>query len=209
VNDSPATVVTEGTPAAASAAGRVSTRWWQWWPLLLGPLGMAIGCLVIETGVYRKETQEVIAIVIAAVTALVGVGRAVRHRHRFAMVLGTLTVVVLLREIHWAWMGPGVYIAIALVVAWAIAWWRTLAPYTAARPWVRVWLVATAITYFLSQFLARRGLQHLVGEETALGVYFEGTYDAMEEVVENTGHLMLLVTALVATYPKNRKEAAS
>jgi len=183
----------------------ISTRWWQWWPLLLGPLGMAYACLAVALDAqlfFEKDWQEILALILTGAAAVVAVRRAVRSRHPYAIVLSAVAIVVVLREIHWDWMSPGVYIGLALICAWSLLWRKRLVPYSLANPQVRVWLVATAATYVLSQFLARRGLQHVVGEETALGLYFQTTYGAMEEVVENVAHIMLLVTVCIGWYPR-------
>lgn len=187
-------------PIAPELAGKVPTTWWQWWPLLMGPAGMAFTLTAhaaAKPHLYAKPTHEVIAIVLTSLAVLAALTKLALVRHRFCLLLSLLCMCVLLREIHWDWTTKFIYISVAALAAWAVAWRRDLFPLVDARPQLRIWLISTAATYVLSQFIARKGFQYTLFFLPGVAGLFGQTYDNMEEVVENVGHAMLLVTVLL------------
>lgn len=171
----------------------------RFWPLVLGPIGIG-WCLIAACldwpALQDKPIQEVVALTVTPIAFVAGLVRSVRTRQPVAILLTAVAATTLLREIHWEWTTKGVYVLLALIAAWGAAWRKRVMPYLDANPREGAWLICTAATYVLSQFVARRGFQHLLGESSGLGALFEASYDDMEEVLENIAHLMLLITIL-------------
>ncbi len=171
----------------------------RFWPILLGPLGMSY-CLAAGTlslpAIHAKSVQEVVAIAVTACATAAGLTRALRTREAIAILLTAVAATTLLREIHWEWTTRAVYVILAGIALWGFAWRKRVLPYLEAHQREGAWLICTAATYFLSQFIARKGFQHMLPESSTLHQMFQMTYDDMEEVVENVAHAMLLVTIL-------------
>jgi hypothetical protein len=183
---------------------KVPTRWWNWWPLLIGPAGMVYSYIVIVNGqpqLAYKPYLEIIAIGVVYAAAACSLLHLFVSRHPYYLLLSCVAIVVVLREHHWDWTTHFVYGALVAIAIWGALWWKRLAPYLDLHPPVRVWLICTAITYFLSQCIARRAFEQVMPNE-------ELVYDHMEEVVENLSHIMLIVSALVGPWASRRAAAA-
>ena len=84
---------------------------------------------------------------------------------------------------------------------WAFLWRARIKPYIDANPRAKVWLIATAATYLLSQLIARHALEHMLPDGSVPATYLRYMDGLMEETVENVAHAMLLVTVLVGRAP--------
>lgn len=181
-------------------------HWYDWWPLLIGPLaGTVAGVgnwIRPQIAIFHKDAAEPAALVLTGLAALVAVWRASRSRQAIAILLAALAVIALTREIHINALDAAVYASLVGLAVWGFAWRNRVAPDLLAQPRLRVWLVATAFTYVLSQFIARRGLQHVLGDEAGLGQFVDVYQTSIEEMVENAAHLTLLITVWVCRPPR-------
>ncbi len=171
----------------------------RFWPLILGPLGIGWCLLAAELGwpaLHAKSVQEIVALTVTPLALAAGLVRSARTAQPVAILLTAVAATTMLREIHWDWTTKGVYVLLALIACWGLLWRKRVMPYLDANPREGAWLICTAATYVLSQFVARRGFQHILPESSPLHALFQASYDDMEEVVENIAHLMLLVTIL-------------
>lgn len=171
----------------------------RFWPLILGPLAIGWCLLAVEMGwpaLHAKSVQEVVALTLTSLALAAGLVRSMRTGQPVAILLTAVAATTLLREIHWDWTSRGVYVLLALIACWGLLWRKRVMPYLDANAREGAWLICTAATYFLSQFVARRGFQHILPESSSLHALFQMSYDDMEEVVENIAHLMLLITIL-------------
>lgn len=175
---------------------KTPTTWWQWWPLLLGFAGMFVAYQLDRTGpwnFYTKLAFERAAIVVTVAAVVLACIRLAVTRERFHLLLLAVAMTVLLREIHWEWTTKFVYISLAAITIIAVLWRDHVFVYVDRQPAVRVWLTATAITYVLSQAIARRAFRGVIPNEDAV-------HTTMEEFIELVSHTMLVVTVLVGPW---------
>ena len=173
------------------------SKLWQWWPLLLGPSTM----LTVYTayfakypGFYNKRIHETLALIILSLVVLNFLSCALLYRRLIHIVLSVLTAALFCREWHFAGTSTGIYIALALIGIWSFVYRKKLMEAIKSGP-LKSWLNATFLTYILSQLIARRVFRSLLPMENELHV-------PLEEVVETTAHLMLLVASIIAwRYP--------
>jgi len=119
--------------------------------------------------------------------------RVLLTRNPLALLLLGLTGALFCRELHFAWTDKGIYVMVAGVLIWAVAWRRALVEPLKDKPQL-TWLVATLATYLLSQLIARRAFRFVPGEQAI--------HSKIEEGVETMGHLMLIVTSLVGRWDR-------
>ncbi len=162
----------------------------QWWPALLP--------LLVMGGVYAaraagrgelidKPTHEIIALCLLSGALAVAIKGVFATRERFAMVLAALCLVFLLREIHFEGAKEVLYIGVAAIGVWSIVWARSLLPTVVGKPRGR-WLVVVIWTYAVALLVQRRALKFLPDEDVI--------HIQLEEVLENLGHLFLLILGL-------------
>ncbi len=189
-------------PRPALAGGRTD-GWRHWWPLLLGPAAMGFVYLAYffpETGLcdgkacrdgyLSKSRLENAGVVLIAIVLGANAVRYYVRRNPVHLVFGALALAFVCREVHFTGTSSGVYVALVLIGAWVFLWRRKLAPSLFVRTF-RVWLGSTAVTYVLSQLIARRVFRKLnLPYEDAVNV-------PLEELVENVAHVMFLVTSLI------------
>ena len=176
------------------------TRWWYWWPFLLGPVTIAVCYLSFPEDYTRevfKRRLETLALVLASSAFVLGLVRLTWQRLEFHLLLALVAGAVLLREIHWDWTTKFVYIAVVVLAAWGLAWRRRIDRFLDPNPSVRCWLFATAFTYVLSQAIARRAFRDILPEE-------ELYYGDIEEIMENLAHAMLIITILIGSWKSSR-----
>jgi len=120
---------------------KTPTRWLDWWPLLLGPLGMVVAYAIDRSGPppwYTKPRMEEIAIGVSAAALAAAVLHAlVARRLIFVLLLG-VALTVLLREIHWEWTTTAVYISLASIGVLAFFLRHELIPYLRTHARARV-----------------------------------------------------------------------
>ncbi|MEW6354842.1 MAG: hypothetical protein AB1696_00835 [Planctomycetota bacterium] len=173
----------------SSSADRL--RWWNWWPMLLGPADMLFVCLARRLGwtwFLSKGLHEALGTHLTAAAAGCYLLLAWRSGNPVHKLLAALSIAFLCREIHFAGTTHGVYAALALLVLWA--WlWRGRLKTGAAEGRLLVWLCATAFTYILSELVARNILR-------VVGIHYGLEMRCWtEESLESMAHVMLIITA--------------
>jgi len=174
-----------------------SGRYGEWWPMLCGPLAIAgvyVAAATDQQWLVSRAANEDIALPLVA-AALVGFAvRAWRFGSEFHLFMAVLCAAFFCREWHFAGTSKGIYIAMALLAVWAVKRRAVFERALSDRRLV-VWFWATFVTYVLSQLIARRLFRHL-------GMPLEDQLHVLlEETVETTAHLMMIVTCLVARSP--------
>ncbi|HEV55871.1 MAG TPA: hypothetical protein ENN87_00020 [Phycisphaerales bacterium] len=176
----------------SSAAGLQTLA--QWWPLLIGPLAMGVVYVADWAGhesLVSRQTNESLALVLLSIPLVLFLLRAKMLRSEMHLFMGLLCLAFFCREWHFAGTSKGIYVALALLGLWAV---KRKAVLEAALGWgrLRMWLFATAMTYLLSQLIARRVFRYVgLPREADLHVL-------LEETVETAAHLMMIVAAVAA-----------
>ncbi len=176
----------------SSAAGLQALA--QWWPLLIGPLAMAavyVADWIDHESLVSRQTNESLALVLLSIPLVLFLLRAMMLRSELHLFMGLLCLAFFCREWHFAGTSKGIYVALALLGLWAV---KRKAVLEAALGWgrLRMWLFATAMTYLLSQLIARRVFRYVgLPREADLHVL-------LEETVETAAHLMMIVAAVAA-----------
>ncbi len=177
---------------------RVAGRPLAWWPLLLGPAAVAIValCSRVYPAFEQLDAQlDWIAPFLVICPVAVYAVRVLATRNPLAMVLLALTGSLFCRESHLAGTHKAVYVMVAGVLLWAFAWRNVLAePLKDTRH--TIWLLATVAANLLSQLIARRAFRFVPGEDAI--------HSKLEEGVETTGHLRLIVTSLIGPWTRYR-----
>ncbi|MDG2201480.1 MAG: hypothetical protein P8K80_09915 [Phycisphaerales bacterium] len=181
------------------------TRWWYWWPFLLGPAAI-LACYLSFPEDYTRELYkpflEKLALVLASSALGLGIIRLAWQRLEYHLLLTLLSGAVLLREIHWDWTTTFVYAAVVILAAWGWCWRRRIDRFLDPNPSARCWLVATAFTYVLSQALARRVFRDVLPEE-------DRYFGDIEELMENLAHAMLIMSILVGSWRRIPRGSSS
>ncbi len=181
---------------------RMNVSWLRrvsWWPMLLGPLGVA--AVVVASRTYGRfnmldhELDKIGPYLLIVPVAIYAIRSAVTFNPLF-VVLTFLTASLLCREIHFSGMDKIIYGCMAVTGAWMVLWRRRLIrPLTDWRH--TSWLICTMATYVLSQVIARRAFRFVPGEDPI--------HSKIEEGVETMAHLMLIITSLVASWRNYKK----
>jgi len=180
-----------------------SAPWWSYWPVLLGPATILAVYVAFDLGV-EKELQkgplEVAAIVLTGFALLCWGVQAQRSRDAVAILVSFLALAFLQREIHFPGSDEILIVMGLVLLGWVYAWWDRLAePLALGHRWP--WLAATGLTYLLSQLVARRVFSGFPLEKE-LHVW-------VEEAVENTAHVMLVVSAFAHLWPRRSVRPSS
>jgi hypothetical protein len=169
----------------------------RWWPFLLGPLATlayyAVYSVNPESRLIAKWDHEILALALTT-TALIIFGiRALFERKSAHIVLTAMTFSLLIREIHWPWTTHGIYCAASAISVWVLFWRKQLwADVSKGQFWK--WLVCTGCTYWYGILVMRRAFRGVLPLEEQIHV-------SLEEVIENTAHLMLVITAFSDKFP--------
>jgi hypothetical protein len=168
-----------------------------WWPVLLGPLMMAavyIAWQLDRPGFYAKSLHERLAMPILFVPLLVFSIGAIVRRCSYLGLMAALCIAFFCREWHFKGTSRGVYVALIIIGILAIRYRHDIAVRLKGSR-LKIWMIATMVTYALSQIIARRVFRHILPSEAIMHV-------PLEEVVETTAHLLLLITSLIAIWGK-------
>jgi len=180
---------TDAAPAAKPCCPVTIAR--QWWPVLVPPAVAAAVYLARAVGWHQaveKQPHEVIALCLLSAAVAVAAKGALAQRDRFCLVLAALCLVFLLREIHFPGAKEVLYGGVAVIGVWSVLWRRRLLPSLLGQARGR-WLVITVWAYVLALLVQRRALKFLPDEEHV--------HIQLEEVLENVGHLFLLILGLL------------
>lgn len=107
---------------SARPVAKVPTRWWNWWPLLLGPCGAASVYILYAKDAMDfapKPIQERVAIGLSITAFCVCVLHLLVGRRPFHLLLSAVALTVVCREFHWEWTNTFVYASLAAIAAWA------------------------------------------------------------------------------------------
>jgi len=167
---------------------------WRFWPVLLGPMAMLCVYLAEKLGhlqSFGRSSNESIALLLLAVPTIGFIVQAFIFRSEFHLFMLVLCAAFFCREWHFPGTSQGIYVTLAVLVLWAVKRKDKFETLVKNSP-LEVWLWSTFWTYLLSQLIARRVFRslHLPAEEL-MHVF-------LEESVETTGHLMMIVICIIA-----------
>ena len=165
---------------------------WRLWPVLVPMLAVPAAYLLDATGLGHlsgRGVQETAALVLMPAAVLVYGLRYALGRDRLHLVLLTLSIVFLCREIHFTGTHQGIYVALALIGVWCLAWRRSLLGDLRRNGRRTRWVVMMMWAYAVAMLIQRRALRVLPHEDDL--------HIQMEEVAENIAHLFLIVLGLV------------
>ena len=188
-----------------------SLSFWQlWWPALI-PIAATIWVVVVELAghpeLHAKSWQEVIAIILTFSALGVASAHFLLSREPYYMVLDALAIAFFFRELHFDWTTKAVYVALAVIFIWAFIWRKPLLEFLQRYPRARAWLILAGCTYVLSQLIARRALQNVIGEDVFLSHFMNRIDGDLEEFIENSAHALLLLAGAAGDWgrPTDRK----
>lgn len=172
------------------------------WPFLLGPAAMVwvyIAEAIGKESLVSRGMNEDAALILVGIS-VVGFGAAaIKYRQEFMFFMLTLCVAFFCREWHFAGTSNGIYVALALLAAWAFMRKEQLSGFFKGNA-VEVWAWTAFSCYVLSQLIARRVFRY---------VYLPGEADmhiSLEESVETMAHLVMIVTCAVSWWVASRSE---
>jgi hypothetical protein len=191
--------------------GPLVRTWWQrgWlWPCLLSLVPVALVIAGYNMGWEwigggsSKYTYEVVAVPLTALAAALFAVRAVVTRHRLFVLLAVQAAVFCCREIHFTGTHKGVYVATAVVAAWALIW--AMKYREGLRPENVDWrqasfLVAAVVTYALAIVIQKRVFKFVPGEP--------GVHVPLEEATESMAHLLLVLSAVIGRWRRSAPHA--
>ncbi len=162
----------------------------KWWPLLLGPAAMVwvyIAKAIGRGGFVSRGTNEDAALILVGVSVVGFAVAAIKYRQEFLFFMLTLCVAFFCREWHFAGTSKGIYVALALLGAWAFMRKEKIVGFYKDHA-AEVWVWTAFSCYLLSQLIARRVFRYvsLPGEEDM--------HIFLEESVETMAHLVMIVT---------------
>jgi len=182
-------------------------NWWRkvtWYPMLLAPLvtGASVAISVGRPAWFQglQVWLEEPAPYLVGAAAAIYAARAVWTFNPLYWIVAVLGAALTCREIHFAGTSRGLYVALAVLAGWAVAWRGRL--YGPLGDWRHTsWLLATLAGYFLSQLVARRAFKFIPGEHAI--------HRSLEECAETAAHAMFIVTALVGNWRRYGRRAAA
>jgi hypothetical protein len=144
-----------------------------------------------------KEYHETLAICLMSIAVLLFLVRSLLYRLEIDYILLTMAVNFLCREIHFIGTNSAVVIVAAIILVWIFYWRDRIWKNIENAKVVKVALVGTAFTYFLSILIARRvfSMDHLALLPNEANVHVE-----LEEVLENIAHLYLIFIGVAAFF---------
>ena len=152
-----------------------------------------------------RKTTEILALPLVAVSVISYGVLARRTRNELLIAMTILNVGFFCREWHFVGSGTGIYFVLFGFAGWYLYRRKVIAPMIAGTT-MKIWLIATASAYFLSQIIARR----VFAERHLGGLPLEEEYHvSFEETFEITGHLLMIVTSFMAwrLFGPDRKQA--
>jgi hypothetical protein len=177
-------------------------QYFQWWPMLLGPLAMVLVYIATMTGresMVSRGSNEGIAMILLGICVIGFAAQAVKFRTEFPLFMLVLCVAFFCREWHFPGTSKGIYVALGLLAYWGISR-KDRFTITEQHP-LNIWLWSTFATYLLSQLIARRVFRYVyLPREDQLHIF-------LEETVETTGHIAMIVTCLIV-FITTRKQSA-
>jgi hypothetical protein len=123
--------------------------------------------------------------------------QAYLFRSEFHLFMASICAAFFCREWHFAGTSKGIYVALVVFAVWAVKR-KVKFEKIVGNGWLKVWLIAVFVTYFLSQLIARRVFRYVyLPREAELHI-------SLEETVETAAHLMMIVACFMAWKTKER-----
>lgn len=187
-----------------SSDSSVSCRFFSWWPLLLGPVAMALVYIAEATGreeLVSRGFNEQMALVLVGIPLVLFALQAIIFRSEFHLFMAVLCAAFFCREWHFYGTSRGIYIALVLLGTWA-AIRRVNFDRIVGKGHLRIWIIAMLVTYLLSQLIARRVFKHIpiLPNEGQLHI-------SLEETVETAGHLTMIAVSIIALKARPQKQS--
>jgi peptidoglycan/LPS O-acetylase OafA/YrhL len=137
-----------------------------------------------------RGTNENMALILLSVSIIGFAVQFIKYKREFSLFMLTLCVAFFCREWHFAGTSNGIYVVLVLLAFWAVKRKAQLEDFFKGNA-VEVWAWATFSLYLLSQLIARRVFRyvHLLAEEEM--------HIFLEETVETTGHIVMIITCIV------------
>jgi|GEM_PF-1111113 len=169
----------------------------QFWPFLYIPFALAWVYVTRGNGwdcLCSRESTEIIALPLVAVSILSYGILASKTKNELLIAMTLLNVAFFCREWHFVGTSNGIYVALLAFAGWYLYRRKVIGPMIAGTP-LKIWLMATASGYFLSQIIARR----VFAERHLGGLPMEKQYHiSFEETFEVSAHLMMIVSSYLA-----------
>ena len=169
-------------------------RYGQWWPILLGFAAMFFvytAALFDQQELLSRRTNEPIALILLGISTVGFLLQSLIFRSQFHVLMAIMCAALFCREWHFLGSSEILYTTFALLAVWAMRR-KELFNRILTRNRLKIWIAATLATYALSQLIARRVFAHLnLPQEAWLHIH-------LEETVETTGHLMMIVVCILA-----------
>jgi len=170
------------------------SRFFKWWPLLLGPATMvwvytakAIG----KVDFVSRQANENAALFLVGISVIGFCAAAIKYRQEFLFFMLALCFAFFCREWHFAGTSNGIYVALAILAAWAVKRKDKISVFVDGCP-VQVWAWTAFSCYLLSQLIARRVFRYVyLPSEKDMHIF-------LEESVETMGHIAMIVTCIVS-----------
>ena len=149
-----------------------------------------------------KEHHEHIAIGLMGVATVLFLMRAVCFRMEIDFILFVMSVNFLCRELHFVGTDNGIVIVAGLVLIWILFRKNQIWASIQQAEFFKISLVGTACTYLLSILIARRvfSIDYLALLPNEANVHV-----ALEEVLENIAHLLLIFSGISAFFTVNKQ----
>jgi hypothetical protein len=137
-----------------------------------------------------RTPNENIALFLVGISLVGFIVQTILFRSEFHLFMAFLCGAFFCREWHFPGTGKGIYIALGVLVFWAVIRRKELEKII-KNSLVKIWIPCTFATYFLSQLIARRAFRNILPIEDEVNV-------ALEESVETVAHIMMIVICLIA-----------
>jgi len=169
----------------------------KFWPFLYIPCALAWVYVARHFGwdwLCSRQSMEVIAMPLVGISIISYGILASKTKNELVIAIALLNIAFFCREWHFVGTSNGIYVALCVFVGWYIYRRNVIGPMIAATT-LKIWLIAAASGYFLSQVIARR----VFSERHLGGLPLEEEYHIFfEEVFEVSAHLMMIVSSFLA-----------
>ncbi len=174
------------------------------WGICLIPLFAILLTVILSqtnaSGLLEKDLHETIAIWLTGAAFALTIVRYFVHRADFYKIMIFLTGALLFREIHIDDTGELVYLNVIIAAVW-MALWRKRIRGEMTTPAISSGFVGTWMSYVIALLIARRAFAFIPGED-ALHI-------ALEEMLETTGHVFLVMTFMMPAWDRSKSSAES
>ncbi len=172
---------------------------WVFLPGILGVSFVYIANWRGWEGAIAKDPHETLAIILLVIATSIFAFRVVAFRFPLDKILLALSAALLCREIHFAGTKKGIYVAVVLIIIWAIFWRGRYFEGLRVPDLFKVSCFGLFWTYIFSQIIARRAFRGILPLEEELHVPFE-------EIVENIAHVFFIYVGLLSFVIKRKAE---